>query len=78
MAKNVHKVNKRQWKKFGKMGQAMFNRLWYQITPHTMRNLLGCKSLNQKECNILRWNICFLAACEAKQLEQDRKLGWFK
>ena len=66
MAKNTHKVNKKNWEAWGKEGQAVFNRLWYRLCPEilpTERKNPGVRmKMTQKEFNVLRWNVCWTAA----------------
>jgi len=70
MAKNTHKVPKKQWRKWKNVGQATFNRLWFQI------GLLG-KVLTNPRLTAWRWNICWLAADVADGIEKDRIAGCF-
>jgi len=69
MARNVHNISKKQWAKFGKIGQAMFNRLWTQISFEPNWNSEAKK--NHNGISILRHNACFLAACITKELKED-------
>ena len=66
MAKNTHKVNKKIWTRWGKEGQATFNRLWYRLYPGILpieRKNPGVRmKMTQKEFNVLRWNVCWTAA----------------
>ena len=66
MAKNVHKVQKKMWKKFGSDGQAMFNRIWSNVIPELMPPIPHVK-LTKKQFSILRWNICCTAASTMKE-----------
>jgi len=59
MAKNVHKVPKKQWAKWNNDEQASFNRMWYRLTPVLLPP--GIK-MTQREFNVLRWNICWTLA----------------
>lgn len=59
MAKNVHKVSKRQWAKWDRAEQAMFNRLWHCLTPPLLPP--GTR-MTQREFNVLRHNVCWTAA----------------
>lgn len=65
MAKNVHKVPKHQWKKWNKDEQAMFNRLWYTLTPSLLPQEV--LPMTQKQFNVLRWNICWTVASMMKE-----------
>ena len=59
MAKNTHGVPKKQWKEWNQIEQAMFNRLWYQLSPVLLPPDV---KMTQRKFNILRWNICWTAA----------------
>ena len=59
MAKNVHGVQKQQWAKWNKQEQATFNRLWYRLGPEL---LPPDTKMTQREFNVLRWNVCWVAA----------------
>lgn len=61
MARNIHKVQNKQWKKWKGMGQAMFNRLW------------ECTSLVGPDAQAYRWNSCFMAASIANDLQDELK-----
>jgi hypothetical protein len=65
MAKNVHKIPKRQWKKWNKDEQAMFNRLWGYLTPCDL--LPDYIPMTLKQFNVLRWNICWTVASMMKE-----------
>ena len=65
MAKNTHKVMKSQWKKWNSNEQAMFNRLWSSVSPNAL-SMMGAERLTLKERRVLRWNICFMVACDMK------------
>ena len=67
MAKNTHKVPKKQWAKWNKNEQAVFNRLWYNLTPEVLPT---GKEMTQKEFNVLRWNTCWIAADMMKEWRQ--------
>ena len=67
MAKNTHKLPKAAWKKFGKNGQAMFNRLWNRLDHNTLKGCLGLEKLNRKELAVVRWNICWMSASVMKE-----------
>lgn len=64
MAKNTHKVSKRQWRRWDSNSQAMFNRMWSYVHPSVLK-MLGA-NIPLKELRVLRWNICFTAACVMK------------
>ena len=59
MAKNAHRVQKKQWAKWNKDEQAAFNRLWYRLTPGLLPTGV---ELTQKQFNVLRWNVCWTLA----------------
>jgi hypothetical protein len=59
MAKNTHKVPKKQWAKWSKQEQAVFNRLWCRLCPGV---LPPAAKMTQRQFNILRWNVCWTAA----------------
>jgi hypothetical protein len=75
MARNCHHVQKHAWKKFGRRGQAMFNRLWTPMRENLRLEVFD--SLTPVQKRVLLWNACWLAADEEKKLEEDAKLGWF-
>jgi len=59
MARNCHKVCKRQWAKWSKSEQGWFNRMWYRVyNVHLPTGI----SMNQKQMNVLRFNICWEVA----------------
>lgn len=76
MARNCHNAPKKQWKKWAGRPQAMFNRLWFSIRPEMMY-CLGAKGMTRREMNVLRWNICWMAADNERGLDEDQALGWF-
>jgi len=59
MAKNTHNVPKKQWNKWNKNEQAMFNRLWYNLSP-CLSGLT--ENATQRAFNVLRFNVCWMAA----------------
>ena len=67
MAKNVHSVPKKQWRKWNKAEQATFNCLWYRLTPVL---LPPDHKMTQREFNVLRWNICWTAADMQRDLRK--------
>ncbi len=66
MAKNVHKVPKRQWRKWGKLGQRVFNRLYGQMarSPEHFRHP-DAVPVARAHWRTTAWNAAFIAACEA-------------
>jgi hypothetical protein len=67
MAKNTHKVNKKIWTRWGKEGQATFNRLWNRLCPEILpaewkNPRVRFMNMTQREFNVLRWNVCWTAA----------------
>lgn len=72
MAKNVHKVPAKQWKRWGQFGQAQFNR--------TYRALMGARHMlfhpktapmPFKQFTTIAWNASWLAADEASAILKD-------
>lgn len=59
MARNAHKIPKAQWNKWNKNEQAMFNRFWRYIN-HVL--LPPGVILKPRQMNVLRHNVCFMAA----------------
>jgi len=70
MAKNTHRVPKKQWRKWKNVGQATFNRLWDEIK---WDNQSRKKPLDK----VARWNACWLAADVAKDIDEEILDGRF-
>lgn len=68
MARNRHGVTKRMWNKWQGMGQAMYNRLYAQIGEESF------PGLTEEQFKVARANACFLAACVARDLQDE--LDW--
>ena len=61
MAKNAHKVNKRVWKKWHPLQQAVFNRMFDSLRDQGLVNPKG-EPLSRKDWGVVRWNSSWLAA----------------
>lgn len=60
MAKNTHKVPKKQWRKWNKIEQGMFNRVWNTLNPRQL-NVLGIIG-DHRKLNVIRWNLAWTMA----------------
>lgn len=68
MAKNVHGVPKKQWKKWGPIAQAMFNRTYHALIQARHVILPRSVSLTFRQHHVWVWNASWLAADEADGL----------
>ena len=68
MAKNIHKVNKHKWRKWGPVAQEVFNRLYYTMKKNPSVFLAtGQEELPKRRWKVTAWNAAWLAADFAEE-----------
>ena len=65
--RNRYRVNKKQWAKFGAVGQAVFNQLYASMTRCPWVYQAGSLRVPTRAWRIVAWNAAFVAASEAKK-----------
>lgn len=76
MASNVNHVPKKQWNKWTAGQRAIFNRVFSAIRYKDVVCPLEAASIKAGAWKVIRWNVAFLAACEAYDLNFVPKKLW--
>lgn len=65
MARNLYKVPKKMWDKFGAVGQRTFNELYRSMQNQNFFAAPTADRLPKKHWDVLRWNTACVAAIQA-------------
>ena len=68
-AKNAHKVPRKQWSKWSEAQRHLFNEMYEGLAG--MRSIPlapGLDKLTVRGCNVLRWNVAWIAADKLGQI----------